>query len=48
VWVIEGRPEKAEGLAILPDGRAVVALDTKHSEGNLLLLGVVTGEAQPS
>lgn len=45
VWAIEDEPEKAEGLAILPDGRAVVALDTKHAGDNLLLLGHVAGGA---
>lgn len=44
VWVIEGEPDKAEGLAILPDGRAVVALDTKRPEDNLLLLGSVLAD----
>jgi uncharacterized protein YjiK len=39
LWKLEGAPAKAEGLAFLPDGRAVVALDEKKARKNLLVLG---------
>jgi hypothetical protein len=39
LWTLEGAPAKAEGLAFLPDGRAVVALDEKKARKNLLVLG---------
>jgi hypothetical protein len=39
LWKLEGAPAKAEGLAFLPDGRAVVALDEKKARRNLLVLG---------
>jgi hypothetical protein len=38
VATIEGKPDKAEGLVMLPDGRALVALDTKRPRDNLLLV----------
>ncbi len=38
LWKLEGAPAKAEGLAFLPDGRAVVALDEKKARSNLLVL----------
>jgi hypothetical protein len=38
VATIEGKPDKAEGLVMLPDGRALVALDTKRPRENLLLV----------
>ncbi len=38
VWRIDGGPENAEGLVILGDGTAVVALDTKKPRRNLLRL----------
>lgn len=38
VYGIEGKPDKAEGLAVLADGRILVALDTKRPAGNLLVL----------
>ena len=34
-----GKPDKAEALALLPSGRALVALDTKKPKKNLLLFG---------
>ena len=36
---VRGKPEKAEALALLPGGRALVALDTKKPKKNLLLVG---------
>jgi hypothetical protein len=38
IRTIEGKPDKAEGLALLPDGRVYVALDTRKAKRNLLLL----------
>ncbi len=38
VWRIAGKPENAEGLAILDDGTPLVALDTKSPRRNLLRL----------
>jgi hypothetical protein len=38
-WTLEGKPEKAEGLDLLPDGRAIVAIDEKKGRDNLLVLG---------
>lgn len=38
VWRIAGKPAKAEGLVILPDGTPLVALDTKSPRKNLLRL----------
>ena len=38
VWRIAGKPAKAEGLVILPDGTPLVALDTKSPRENLLRL----------
>jgi uncharacterized protein YjiK len=35
---IERSPDKAEGLALLPDGRMYVALDTRKAKNNLLVL----------
>lgn len=45
LWRIGGRPEKAEGLAILADGTPLVALDTKAPRGNLLRLEPVPLES---
>lgn len=39
VWTLEGKPEKAEGLELLDDGRAIVAIDEKKGRDNLLVLG---------
>jgi hypothetical protein len=39
LWKLQGAPAKAEGLAFLPDGRAVVALDERKARKNLLVLG---------
>jgi hypothetical protein len=38
-WTLEGRPDKAEGLELLPDGRAIVAIDERKGRGNLFVLG---------
>lgn len=38
VWRIAGRPENPEGLVILPDGTALVGLDTQAPRRNLLRL----------
>lgn len=38
VWRIAGKPAKAEGLVILPDGTPLVGLDTKSPRRNLLRL----------
>jgi uncharacterized protein YjiK len=38
VFEIEGAPNKPEGLAVLPDGRLLVARDTRKPKGNLLLV----------
>ena len=38
VWRIAGRPDNAEGLAILADGTPLVGLDTKAPRSNLLRL----------
>ena len=38
IWRIAGRPEKPEGLVILPDGTPLVGLDTKSPRSNLLRL----------
>ncbi len=39
IFTIDGKPDKAEGLALLPDGRALVALDTRKPKDNLVILG---------
>jgi hypothetical protein len=39
VWTLKGKPDKAEGLDLLPDGRAIVAIDEKKGRDNLLVLG---------
>jgi hypothetical protein len=38
-WRLGGNLEKAEGLELLDDGRAIVALDEKHGKRNLYVLG---------
>ena len=38
IWKLEGKPEKAEGLELLSDGRAIVAIDEKKGRDNLLVL----------
>jgi len=40
---LPGKPDKAEALALLPDGRALVAPDTKKAKKNLLLLSDLSG-----
>lgn len=39
VWTLDGVDGKPEGLAFLPSGFAVVALDTRKAKHNLLLMG---------
>jgi hypothetical protein len=46
-WKLEGRPDKAEGLELLPDGRAIVAIDEKKGRGNLFVLGPPIATAGP-
>ena len=46
LWKLGGAPAKAEGLAFLPDGRAIVALDEKKARKNLLVLGPAIAAAE--
>jgi hypothetical protein len=48
VWQLPKKLDKAEGLVVLPDGRAMVAVDRHKAKDNLHLLEPAIARADPA